>query len=173
MKRSLKKQIIEITDQLYSKTGQNISLKDSSFKVYLDGFIDILDEKVGLPSIGTSYIRDYFIFQFNYWIDKNTRFGSTIMPNWILGKAAFQRWMDKNEHWKYFNSLFIKKYRIIFDRNFTRVDLEDVEELERKRFHNQDEGLIHCRDFSSYNKYSTYCKTCRFRRDCYLLEKNC
>lgn len=162
----MKNQIIKIVDYLYKKTGQKLTLKDKRWSSSIDSFIGILDKEFGLASVGENFLKDYFLFQFSYWINKRTRFDSTIMPNWLLGEKSFERWKNKNEHWSYFNSQFIERYRIVFDRSFLQFDTEDIEEIERKRFHNQNEGFAHCLSFASFNDCSLSCVTCIFKKNC-------
>lgn len=162
-----KDKIIELLSYLYKKTNQNIDIKDKKYNSLLEKCLDIFEKEINFSCIGINFLREYFIYQFCYWIDKReTKFKSAIMPSWLLNKSAFERWANKNKCWKYFNTMFEKEYRITFQRNFTKVNLEEIEEIERKRFYNRDEGLIHCVELSSFNKCSVTCINCKFKSIC-------
>lgn len=123
-----------------------------------------------ISSLGFDFFFEYIMFQWEYWLDKRTK--RKIALEWLIGKKAIQRWMDRNEHSAYFvNENIVKAYGI--DRDGLRnkyypgqENADDAEELEKTR-HQGAARLYHCSQFTTmYNHRSQVCLSCDMKKDC-------
>lgn len=143
--------------------------------VSIDNFIKLLNEKYGEESIGINFLVSYFEFQFEYWMDKATQ--RRISLNWIIGKKAFQRWIDidDDELSNYFacknvGNVFVKykeKHTLAIDYN-TETSFEKKEKL---KYYNTEEGFINCIRTTTLFCKSITCFQCRFKKDCKAILK--
>ena len=154
--------------------------------VMLINFTNWLDKKYKMQSIGVPILLKYFLFQFNYWHQKETRFQGKVMLGWVIGPKAIERWVDIEDRGKIdflVNVYFTKKkdvsYTSILNHfqprisSYNAIVLSDVEELEKKRYFNTDRGFISCIESTTlYNGRSIYCLQCKFRSDCLSLLKS-
>lgn len=150
--------------------------KDYSFtptiqqRKIISNFLVLLDANFNLNSIDDNFLYDYFSFHFSRKFDRKTRFGKGIVPlNHICGKKALQEWLNKDEYWKYFVDEFLDKFKIK-RKQFEPYKLEtlkNIEEEERKRFFNTDQGFLNCLTIDiKYSVKSKYCLICKYRKDC-------
>lgn len=114
---------------------------------------------------------EYLCFHFEYFCEKDTQFGKgKIIPNWIFGKTAYTRWKNRDdEFWMHWVDKFIDKYNISRPKNIIGLNLEDInfyKNQERRRFFNSERGLIHCMENDFYDKESTTCRLCKFKKFC-------
>ena len=151
-----------IVEKLHAEYIKN-RLKDKDFseflRLYKSQYHIVLSEEV---------LYDYLIFQLQYWKTNNIkRFDGVLLMPWIFGPKAFQRWVDRSSSWQHFNEIFCKKHKIKTRwSTFVKVDIEDVIDIERGRFHNTSLGFLHCQDFANKNLYSEFCKKCKFQINC-------
>lgn len=132
----------------------------------VDKFLLKIDKIYGLKTLGDWWAWTYLSFQFAYWSSKKTRFNGNIPVNWVLGDKAIERWNSKPESWYYYTNLFLARYEISRPVHYYKGSVNQLFELERKRFHNTDEGFLNCLSFSEYSPKSVSCLTCKFRSKC-------
>lgn len=151
-------------------------------------FTSWLDKKYKLESVGVPILLKYFLFQFNYWHQKETRFDGLVMLGWVIGPKAIQRWINIEDRGKIdflVNVYFAKKKDVSYSSilnhlcppkvSLAMLLLNDVEELEKSRYFNNKEGrgLLHCIEATTlYNGRSIYCLQCNDKSDCRILLKN-
>lgn len=160
-------------------------------KALIKNFCAYLEEQFSSKeTIGVDWLFNYFSFQFNYWLDKITRRGSSGIADlsWIIGDKAYARWEERTPQFKYFVDkgllLFykgIKKSKLEFLLQETPkrlhkdlLEIDIAEEIEKKRFYGQKRGLLHCSSTTTlYHHRSPLCSNCSFRNECFiLLESN-
>lgn len=150
----------------------------------INNFVNWLDKKYKLQSVGWPILLKYFFFQFNYWHQKQTRFDGKIMLGWVIGPKAQQRWIEIENRGKIdflVNVYFTNKKNISFTSilnhfsprkvSFDMLLLNDVEEIEKRRYYNDPElGLASCvLSTTLFNKHSLLCITCHFKTSCRIL----
>lgn len=180
----LKEQVITLYQYFSCKISRN-----NSFIFYptkkqekaIQSLLDFFHEKYGKYSFSFDKLWEYFQYQFNYWHDKNTRFGKgNIMFDWVIGKKAFDRYNEAVENKSIFYSTdIIDKYLLKKDEVLEIVDFEsnsflfELDEVERKRYLNTDYGLFHCLSLTNgYTEKSEHCKVCINKFECKLNGKN-
>lgn len=145
----------------------------------IEAFIKLLGKEYGLESVGRTLIYDYFCFQLNYWKDMDTRFGKKIPLPWFIGKKAFKRWLENPEEDLWHAHQTADEFEIHIDLIHTidlvsvnSLELKQQEETEKRRYHNEDDALAHCLEFTTlYNHRSPECVTCKFKGECKKLLK--
>ena len=102
--------IIKTYSYLYSKVNnqKDYTLVPSKLQVkQINNFIELVGERTD------NWIFDFLLFQFNRYIDLETRFGKGIIPiNWVIGKSAFNKWQKTTKEQLYYVDLFRKKYNL-------------------------------------------------------------
>lgn len=141
-------------------------------------FIEIINNRYGIHSVGLNFIFDYFVFQFDYWVNLDTMFGKKIPLSWFIGKKAFQRWLERPERdlfhaYQTASSHNLYKGLISPEQGTLNVQkLDEHEENEKGRFYNEPEGFVNCAETTTlYNHRSSSCMTCKWRLDCKKLLK--
>lgn len=145
--------------------------------VLADRFVGWIERKS--VSHGLSFLFDYFLFQFNYWYQKDTKFGrGKVMFSWVVGDKARKRWENRNyETYNWCVSNSIKKRLRISIGELFKPPLKDLysphEEIEKKRFHNTDLGPVWCGSNTTlYYSKSEMCKNCKSAPACAKLLKS-
>lgn len=143
-------------------------------RVIIDFLIE-LHKRVGLLSIGKQFIFDYLTFQFNYWSELDqVKFGFKFSINKVFSKVALTRFLEKKQSFNWYLAKEALRSKglsesILFNTS-TLVDhnlINEFEEREKLRFHNQDVGIVHCTEHTTlYNGDSELCRTCRFSTLC-------
>lgn len=162
-----------IFEEVYKKFSgfqlYEMNLENELTKKHILSFHSLLQEKYR-GSIDEDFLLNFIVFQFRIYENANTRLGrGKVYVNWILGKKALQRWEKKPENWLYWNNIFIKKHSIKIKMPKVEENLPSIkftEHIERKRFYNQERGLIHCRELDLFNRYSRECLKCIFKQIC-------
>ena len=145
--------------------------------VQINGFLNIIDKKHKLESVGVNFFLRYFIFQFSYWENCNiVTFSERITLPLIIGNKAFQRYeeRDKSFDWILYQSDFIKNYKIntqkiisFFADECNESTLNLFEESEKKRFFNTPRGFLNCVEKTTlYYHRSKHCLLCKNKDDC-------
>lgn len=123
-------------------------------------------------SIGEEWLYRYFVFQYEYWRTKKTRLGSTGLAQiaWIIGKDAYSRWEKRQTYFWYFcQQNFLKFNSAVNFTNFSyyinkhekKKINQNIEDIERKRYLNTQQGLIHCLSYTNlFNPNSEFCIKC-------------
>lgn len=160
---------------------KNFSIKKE--KPIVLNFIELLNQKYSLHTLDHNFLSEYTEFQFNYWKESSTQFeGTNAFANasWIYGKKAFLRWFKVNQHIHWINDKKKKDTQIqsYKKRNIPQsipfvVQLSPIEELDKKLYHNTEDGLLNCLENTTlYNHKSNLCLTCIFSERCIpLLEE--
>jgi len=159
--------IQEILSKLYKGIGQNkVFQKQKENKVFVT-FLSKLYKRFGQQTIGPQFLWEFLTYNMDCLFGRKTMFGSMVMLNWILSEKSIERWTTRNtENYEYFNSKFLIDHCIEKPIYYDQIDLEDLEEEERKRYFNTELGFLTCQSLASYNEFSEYCKKCNFKKEC-------
>jgi hypothetical protein len=166
--------------KIYRSSSFKIDLSKGNQKKQVDTFLQLLANQYGLPSISPSFLIEYFVFQFSQKHDWAT--SMKIQLNWIIGKKAFDTWVNRNEHHSYFSGKFTQEYDInvyelkqqLFELELQEQGLDPAEELEKERFDGS-ARLFNClQNTTLYNHKSPTCISCSERVHCknFLLKQN-
>lgn len=155
-------------------------------KKVINKFLDFLDKKYGLSSIGLDYLVNFIESGFNLYFDaKHLKYGvKSIQIEWIIGAKAIERY----ERIKDIDNKYFRRHRkirqdirlrvldkfknsTVSTRKAMKELLTDgnVEfyELEKQRFYNTSEGLAWCMmNTTLYNHKSSICEACTNRNKC-------
>jgi len=112
---------------------------------------------------------DYFTFQFFRYNDIETKF-DRVMLNWVIGKAAIEKWNKKSDSHLFKAKEFAYKNGIQNPFRDTKIKKSKSEGFtlgdtpfynrERKRFYGKKRGLIHCIEMGLFNSELDICKKC-------------
>lgn len=144
-----------------------------------ESFLKIIDSNYSLVSIGNTFLWEYFLFQFQYWheLELKNSFHDKVPIAWIVGKKAFQRWIDRNKDYDW----QIETYPIVKAYSLNKNDLIDKEQEKpknksvlfdsskaiRKRFLNTKEGFAICvQQTTLFDPSDTSCIRCNSRSEC-------
>lgn len=177
-KNSLSSFIERLYEHFYRKIYSNpnyIYLPSDRGEKYISSFIELLDKKYKIQSIGREFLIKYFLFQFNYWyeLDINS-FNKRVNIQYIIGKKAFKRWIDRDVSydWSILQSFVIPTLNIqsiplpkLYEKVYER--LSKSEEVEKKRWINTTRGFLNCIENTTlYKKNSGECLVCKFKVEC-------
>lgn len=159
--------IQEILSKLYKGIGQDkVFQKQKENKVFIS-FLSKLYKHFGQQTIGPQFLWTFLTYNMDCLFGRKTQFGSMVMLNWILSEKSIERWEKRNtENGDYFISKFLVDHCIERSVYYDKIDLEDIEELERERYFNTDLGFITCQSLASYNELSENCQKCNFKEEC-------
>ncbi len=167
------KRIYELFYKKLSGTDHFILSLSQKETVLINNFLELIENKFNSKGIGIHFIFDYFIFQFDYWITKETRFGKKIPLSWFIGKKAFDRWLKRPEYDLWHAKQTAAQYGIhisLIQKQREVLDIKKInesEEIEKKRFYNTLEGLVNCQETTTlYNHRSSLCLMCCWKGDC-------
>lgn len=172
---AIKNAIITYYELLFSKVSGNkdyVFLPTKQQEKQIDNFVLLLNSKVGAMAIDRFFIFDFMCFQFNLRKDQRTRFGrGVVMLNHVIGKKAFELWVNRGDSWKFYVERFIKEYcidRPVVEEKVRDFDiLQEGEERVKAMFFNQDKGLEVCvNNTTLYNPRSKLCCGCVFMEEC-------
>jgi len=145
-------------------------------EVMFTNYVQLLEKEYGMRSIGRRFVMEYFAYQYLRWFEKDdTRFGSTVMISWLIGKKAFERWMVRSDGWLFrARQKILGPYAIalesIFPLSGTRYDaaaLFSHEELIKERFRGSVDRIGHCVESTTlFNRRSKWCITCSDKKSC-------
>ena len=148
-------------------------------KKLVENFLSEFKKITNSKFIQKEFLKLYFEFQFHYWRNRNTKYGSKgIRIEWILGKKAIKRWQEAKSdevEWIGKQSLSddVKSYS--FKKKEIKdlvIELNRVEEKEKQRFFNKRKGFFYCQIAATlYNHKSEFCMQCKFKKDCKKLLK--
>lgn len=130
--------------------------------------------------VGKEWLRDYFLFQYNYYYQLSTARNITL--GWIIGPKSFTRWHEKHPGWKRFiaNKL-LRDIKIRDDHEINKlVEFDTInalvlsadEEIQKKRFYNTTKGIAWCYQMTTlFHPKSQLCQKCNKQRACKMLAK--
>ena len=177
----LKDKIITVYQYFITKNSGNnnyIFIPKNNNIVLINNFIYSINKIYNKNSIGIEFLFNYFAYQFSYWFNKDTDFGKNVYLSWIIGENALKRWLlipdSEKQREIYFASQFCIKKNILKDDIVQIITYDDVnskvnifDEIERKRFLNQFNGLLNCVHFTNlYNENSNSCNKCNVKKKC-------
>lgn len=154
--------------QAYEDLGYRVNI--SANEKLINNFFKHL-EKQGYPkySIGQDFINRFLLFQFEYWLDKDLENKPTL--NWFIGKKAIERFCNV-EDWEqksYFVSVNTAHLKDLKQSQQT----SEYELEQKKKYHNQEHGFIHCIENTTLYSSCIPCITCKFKVNCKeLLKEN-
>lgn len=108
----------------------------------------------------------YVAFQFSWWYDKvrMSRSNGKYPATWIFGDKAIERWVFRNNSWKYWTDKFISDLDLSRPVLYAKAEID--EDSERKKFYNTDLGFLTCQLSDLYNAKSPTCIACNNRNLC-------
>ena len=147
----------------------------------ISNFIDLVSNKYGRFSIGKTFLFNFMSFNYEYYSSLDHCATKKIPLNWVIGRKALSRWVNRTEDdlyhaMKYASDNGVHMGLIRSAKNDHVNDVASVrisEEAEKKRFHNEPEGLSNCIETTTlYNRRSVSCISCRYRIECKKLLKD-
>lgn len=149
-------------------------MTDSKYKT-IENFVSTVKAFTESDMLHEAYMEKYFEYQFNHWYDYTSEStAGRIQIEWIVGKKAFERWKKADP----IISAFVVRKNLRKDVNFkSRLEKEnwnmiiiepnEVEEREKERFHNTNQGYNYCLISTTlYNHKSTNCIACKNSTRC-------
>lgn len=137
-------------------------------KKSINNFLKCIEKAYNIHSIGENWLRHYFRFQFDYWLDKEI--DRRITLQWILGKKAFDRY-QKVDNWEQVNYHIEKNTSFIIFENEKDNQENNYENQQRLLHLNEDIGLLWCIDHTSLYDKCSACFRCKFKAECKELLK--
>ncbi len=185
MKKSELRLIVNLFKLYYSSVFKTknfrFAITDSKEKT-IEGFVVSIKKITKSPILQEDYLKQYFEFQFNHWykhtvVSKSVK---NIQIEWIVGKKAIDRW---NRSDRALSSFIVRKnFKTDIDvrekikkedYNNILLNLNNIEENEKERFHNTVKGHYNCIiNTTLYNHKSLNCLNCSKRTDCKKLLKS-
>ena len=138
-------------------------------------FLNRLNERYNLNTLGFNFLWKYFNFQFMYWEELTIEaFWGKMQVEFIIGDKAFQRYLDRDTEFDFIleqeNNNFAKKYgirlsdlkKIKNNHEHLKVDLHI-----KKKFYNTERGFDACIQFTTlFNPKHSICLTCNYKKEC-------
>jgi len=181
------KAAIKVYEEFYRQVGVKSDYKfqprKADYLVTLH-FIEVMQEQYDLKQIDIDFIIDYTKFQFSNYVGKSySKYGSNaVMYQWIFGKNAFKRWVERpiKKKWivrcKLKDSVVLdlrkafrteERKKILQETYNDLVNVKPFEEAQKETYFNTDQGFANCVMFTTlYNKRSRFCKRCVNKEDC-------
>jgi len=157
----------------------------SNDRVTLEKFLNYIDEKYRMESVGVDFLINFMELQFQFYYKRELKYGiSSIGFNWIIGKRAIGRYekiknIDFKTGWsrhsrkirKDINLKILHKYNKKTHGDQQKITeflkYNEIEEIEKKRFYNVEEGFVWCvTNTTLYNHISNSCLFCKFKQNC-------
>lgn len=174
----LEENIVQYYEYFYSKKYSNQKYIFTPSSRAIDAiaeFIQYLEKRHKLITLGQRFLSRYFSFQFkrveNMVIkrfsskDKSGR----IQIYDIIGRKAIEYWESRDVEYDY---TLIHTVALFKEPLLQKEVINLAEELERKRFFNTNRGQVNCLEKTTlFNHKSTNCLLCNFKRECKLLLK--
>jgi hypothetical protein len=169
-----KSEIISMYEHFYSRKYGNQSYKfkpTEKANEEIDKFLNYLDKKYNIISLGNKFLTTYFVFQFKR-IDGQVfkRYSSKdkagkIQIYDIIGRKAIEYFNNRDINFDYTIDTNISILEVLNDHKEQSLSLS--EEIEKRRFDDSDRRFINCIERTSlYNNRSPTCCLCSFKRDC-------
>lgn len=141
----------------------------------IKNFIKWMEEYYGKYSFGFDKTFEYFTYQFCHYSKpeaiKTRRF---LKPGHVFSEKSIERFLNKNfyssnesKEWAFQNGINVNEIEQIINSIENPISINDLEEIERKRFLNTDYGFTNCIQLTSgFKKNSKNCIICKFSIDC-------
>lgn len=148
-------------------SGSESSVSDKSITSFLRKLKKVSD----IRSLGEWFAWYYVAFQFSWWYDKAqmSRLNGKFAASWIFGDKAIERWVGRNDSWKYWTDKFISDTELSKPVEFAKAG--DRRDIERKMFYNTDLGFLTCQASGLYEEDNPLCIACKNRSLCRSMEK--
>lgn len=139
---------------------------------HLNSFLKLLYKKYSIHCISNDFVCKYFFFQYKYWKDLNlSKFNGKMELSYIVGKKAFDRWLNRNVEFDFELELYPKQLLADLKQDNDKGD-NRYEEVEKKRFYGTIRGFNHCIEKTTlYNRLSKNCFDCRFKVECIEVQR--
>lgn len=102
-------------------------------------------------------------------------YSNSVQISWVVGQKAYDRWMNRRDDSAFLNKMFSIQEKIskselqglLDDEDKSIDELFHIEEIERKRFLNTENGFVHCLDLTSLaHPESSACDRCIHSGEC-------
>lgn len=144
-------------------------------------FIKWLESEFGKHSVNTNILFDFFAVQFYHYSQPGAiRSKRFVKLSHVIGGKSIERWLEKKNYygvqdaltWCGENKVYLSDIEDIL--NFeNRISLNQLEDIERKRFLNTEYGLSNCIQLTSgYTAKSDNCKICKYSVECRQINKD-
>lgn len=171
--------IIKLYEYLFQKTFFKPDFcykSEQKSNVIIDKFTDLFNQN---DSLGKDWLFRFFCFQFQYYYSLKNRKLKTVIPGYIMGITAYERYENRNQESEYFVDKFIKDFNLdpdeVFGDRFYKKDLinlSQAEEVEKRSIPDDIIRLANCINFTTlYNIKSTVCVLCNQSRLCKKIQK--
>ena len=143
-------------------------------------FLQVLEKKYSLSTLGPNWLWRYLVFQFLYWEDLViVSFNKKINFSYIFGEKALKRFFDRDSEFDFQledNTLLTKysytltQFQSLFSENSKSEELYN--NPNRLIGLNTPNGLNNCLTLTTlYNPRDSSCVQCKFKDDCKILLK--
>lgn len=180
--------VINIYEYLYKETYNEPQYRlsvSSSTQNTLQSFLLNCEKKYqSTSSLGVDFLCKYFLFQWKYWVVLDLEnYDKKIHLNYIIGKKAFKRWVDRDREWDWIDNFLINnvpfslgklKKEIIFNSpdDIEKNRLYLYEENVKKKNLNTEKGFLNCIKYTTlFLSKSSNCVICKYSVDCKALQK--
>lgn len=162
------------TRRIFNQSSFKFIPNDRELK-QIENFIKLLEDRYDKNSIGKTFLFNFIAFNYDYYSTLDYKAGNKIPLNWIIGKKALSRWVNRTEDDLYHatkyatdNKIHLGLIKCSTERKSNNVaSIRIAEENEKKRFHNKPLGMVNCLDSTTlYNHRSPLCISCKYRSDC-------
>ncbi len=169
MDKETRERFVEVFNKIYKKIygGKTPpSCNNSAFEAFAKEM-----DKLYSISIGEDLIVDYVIYHFNRTNQQKAEKPQPMQSNWVFGRTAVVKWLDRSPNYKIWNQTFIRENSLKVHKKHTisRSIIDAIsKDLEEKRniYSNTTSGYVHCVVNDLYSKYSPTCKLCTFKQNC-------
>lgn len=158
------------------KHGKPFSLnKSPRVEKQAESFLQFLDERYNLNTIGPQFLWTYMLWMFDYYESLELVASDSITFQMCFSKTGFERYLTRKKQydWTLSNSIVLSYAK----RSAFLLLFEKKEEKQKPKFsfevsmrlkdYNTDKGLGNCISFSlSYNRNLSICKKCKNRTAC-------
>ena len=182
----IKAYVIFIFKEFYEKVNGTQKYRfDKNDRSALDNFIEVVLTNHS-EELSKKWLLDFLEFSWDYQYNVKRRNNNKIRLTWIVGKPAYQRWLNSLKSESYWKArrkinkelnLEIGMSVEISDSSLSlkqRIcSVNETEEIEKKRFFGTKEGYLWCStNTSMYNHRSMNCTICPFKSECKERTKN-
>jgi hypothetical protein len=138
----------------------------------INTFLDLI--KKTYPSMGRKFLWRYFTFQFLYWEDLELEaFFGKFRIELVVGKKAFQRWLDRNKDFdNQIDSNDLKEKYDIKKSDLINPIIEapvhyPYDENAKRMYFGTSKGFATCLQFTTlYDNTHVTCQKCPYADDC-------
>jgi hypothetical protein len=114
--------------------------------------------------IGNNWLFEYFLFQFNRYYDKKTRFGTGIVQlSWVVGKKALSNWKNKKDGETFYVDEFRRKFELknpLIPKKQLKLS-EEYFNIKRKAG-----NVVECNQLNLYKEKNIVCRFCNNKLIC-------